>query len=129
MNFNKVILMGHLVQDPQCIRKNEKVTAKYTLAVGRKLKREGDPETDFFDCVTFHNMAEAAVKYLSKGSELMVVGHLQITPYTDKNGNKARSIQVVVEEQIFGNNKKREKPSVPEDSYMTEEEMESMPFR
>ena len=94
---NKVILMGRLTKDVEV--KGE--VARYTLAVDRKFKKEGQPETDFINCVVFGKSAEFAEKYFHKGMKVAVTGRIQTGSYTDKDGKKVYTTDVVVEEQEF----------------------------
>ncbi len=102
--MNKVILMGRLTKDPE-IRytsgTNATAVCRYSLAVNRQFKREGEPETDFFNCVTFGNRAEFSAKYLHKGTMIAVVGELRNSNYTDKSGNKRYTTDIVVSETHF----------------------------
>ena len=105
--MNKFIGMGRLTADPE-IRNAQSgtVVARYTLAVNRKYKREGEPEADFVPCVAFGKSAEFAEKYLSKGMQILVVGRLQISNYTDKDGNKRFKTDIIIDEQFFTGSKK-----------------------
>lgn len=107
--MNKVILMGRLVKDctvtytqgaePMCI-------ARYNLAVDRRgKKQEGQPTADFISCVAFKSNAEFAEKYLRKGTKVVVEGHIQTGSYTDKNGNKVYTTDVIIDSQEFAESK------------------------
>lgn len=102
--MNKVILMGRLVRDPE-IRYTQGMepvaVTKYTLAVNRRLKRQGESEADFINCVAFGKAAEFAEKYLKKGQMISVIGRIQVRAWDDSEGKKRRSTEVVVEEQYF----------------------------
>lgn len=102
--MNKVILMGRLTRDPE-LRYSQgaqgTAVCNYSLAVNRGYKREGEPDADFINIVTFGNRAEFAGKYFKKGMMVAVVGELRINSYTDKDGNKRWSTDVVVSEQHF----------------------------
>ena len=78
---------------------------RYTLAVNRRWKKEGEAEADFIPCVTFGKSATFAEKYFSKGQMVGIVGRLQVRNWTDKDGNKRRNMEVVVEEQHFAGSK------------------------
>ena len=102
--MNKVILLGRLTKDPEVrytAGTNTTAVCRYTLAVNRQYKREGEPDADFFNCVTFGNRAEFSGKYLHKGNMIAVVGELRNSSYTDKNGTKRYSIDIVVSEVHF----------------------------
>lgn len=107
--MNKVILMGRLTRDPE-VRysqgENSTAVGRYTLAVDRRYKRDGDAQTaDFVSCVVFGRNAEFTEKYLRKGTKITVAGHLQTGSYTDKNGYKVYTTDVVVDEQEFAESK------------------------
>ena len=102
--MNKVILMGRLTKDPE-IRysqgENTTCIARYTLAVDRKFKQEGQPNADFINCIAFGKLGEFAEKYLHEGVKIAVVGRIQTGSYTNKDGQKVYTTDVVVEEQEF----------------------------
>lgn len=107
--MNKVILMGRLTRDPE-VRysqgENSTAIARYSLAVDRRFKREGDEQTaDFINCVAFGKAAEFAEKYLHKGTKIAVVGRIQTGSYTNKDGVKVYTTDIVVEEQEFAESK------------------------
>lgn len=108
--MNKVILMGRLTRDvesrytqgenPMCI-------ARYTLAVDRRYKRQGEEQTaDFINCVAFGKAGEFAEKYFAKGIKIVVSGRIQTGSYTNREGQKVYTTDVVVEEQEFAESKK-----------------------
>lgn len=106
--MNKVILMGRLTRDPE-IRYSSgaqgTAVCRYTLAVDRSYKREGEPDADFFNIVAFNNRGEFASKYFKKGMMVAIVGELRNNNYTDKDGNKRYNVEIVVSEQYFGESK------------------------
>lgn len=106
--MNKVELLGRLTKNPE-IRygegENQVAVGRYTLAVNRRWKKEGEAEADFIPCVTFGKSATFAEKYFSKGKMVGIVGRLQVRNWTDKDGNKRRNMEVVVEEQHFSGSK------------------------
>ncbi len=107
--MNKVILMGRLTRDPE-IRysqgDNPLTIARYTLAVDRRFKRQGDDQTaDFINCVVFGRGAEFAENYLKQGTKIVACGRIQTGSYTNKDGNKVYTTEVVVEEQEFAESK------------------------
>lgn len=107
--MNKVILIGHLTRDPDVrYSQGEKSTAvaRYTLAVDRRFKREGDQTADFIGCVAFGKNGEFAEKYLRQGIKIAVTGHIQTGSYTNRDGQKVYTTDVVVEEQEFAESKK-----------------------
>lgn len=106
--MNKVILMGRLARDPE-IRysqnENSTAVAKYTLAVERRFKREGDQGADFISCIAFGKSGEFAEKYLHRGIKIVISGRIQTGSYTNKEGRKVYTTDVVVEEQEFAESK------------------------
>lgn len=115
--MNKVILMGRLTRDPE-IRytqgENQMVIARYTLAVERRYKREGEPSADFINCVAFGKTAEVAEKYFRKGIKIAVTGRIQTGNYTNQDGMKIYTTDVVVEEQEFAESKSSSQQSPPD---------------
>ena len=102
--MNKVVLVGRLTRDPEVryTQSNEPMAiARYTLAVNRRFKREGQPDADFISITAFGRQGEFAEKYLKKGMQIAVAGSIQTGSYTDKDGNKRYTTDVVVEEQNF----------------------------
>ncbi|MEE1114166.1 MAG: single-stranded DNA-binding protein [Eubacterium sp.] len=107
--MNKVILMGRLTREPD-IRysqgENSQAIARYTLAVDRRFRREGNEQTaDFIGCVAFGRQAEFAEKYLHQGTKLAITGRIQTGSYTRQDGTKVYTTDVVVEEQEFAESK------------------------
>lgn len=102
--MNKVILMGRLTRDPE-VRYSQGseplAVARYTLAVNRRFKRQGDQDADFIGCVAFGKTGEFAEKYFKKGQMVGVVGRLQVRSWDDNEGKKRWTTEVVVEEQHF----------------------------
>lgn len=107
--MNKVILMGRLTRDPEIrYAQNENSTciANYTLAVDRRFKRQGDEQTaDFIRCVAMGKNGEFAEKYLHQGIKIVVEGRIQTGSYTNKDGNKVYTTDVVVESHEFAESK------------------------
>mgnify|MGYP000697767881 CR=1 FL=1 len=107
--MNKVILMGRLTRDPEVrYSQGEQATAiaRYTVAVDRRFRRDGDSQTaDFIGCVAFGRQAEFAEKYLRKGTKIALTGRIQTGSYTNRDGQKVYTTDVVVEEQEFAESK------------------------
>ncbi len=105
--MNKVILIGRLTREPE-IRyssgENSTGIARYTLAVDRKYNRE-EQSADFINCVAFGKAAEFTEKYLHKGTKIAITGHLQTGSYTNKDGVKVYTTDVIIEEQEFAESK------------------------
>ena len=107
--MNKVILMGRLTRDPE-VRysqgENATAIARYTLAVDRRFNRNNDDQTaDFISCVAFGRSGEFAEKYFHKGTKIAVTGRIQTGSYTNKDGVKVYTTDVVVEDQEFAESK------------------------
>ena len=100
--MNKVILMGRLTRDPDVrysAGENSTAVARYTLAVDRRFHRDGDATADFIGCVAFGRQAEFAEKYLRQGTKIAITGRIQTGSYTNREGQKVYTTDVVVEEQ------------------------------
>ena len=107
--MNKVILMGRLTRDPE-VRysqggENSLAIARYTLAVDRRFRRDGEATADFINCVSFGRTAEFAEKYYRQGLKIVVSGRIQTGSYTNRDGQKVYTTEVVVEEQEFAESK------------------------
>ena len=106
--MNKVILMGRLTRDPE-VRytsgENSLAIARYTLAVDRKIRKDGDATADFINCVVFGRSAEFAEKYFRKGLKITIEGRIQTRSYTNRDGQKVYTTEVVVEDQEFAESK------------------------
>ena len=106
--MNKVILMGRLTRDPEVRYSggdNATAVARYSLAVDRRFKRDNEPSADFINCVGFGKTAEFAEKYFRKGMRICVVGRIQTGSYTNRDGQKVYTTDVVVEELEFAESK------------------------
>lgn len=138
--MNKVIEIGRLTKDPE-IRysqgANSTCIARYTLAVDRKFKQEGQPTADFINCIAFGKLGEFAEKYLHKGTKIAVTGRIQTGSYTNKDGNTVYTTDVVVEEQEFCESKSsnqsqgNDRPQASSDGFMSipdNLEDEGLPF-
>ena len=141
--MNKSILMGRLVADPE-IRYSQGAEptciARYRLAVDRKYKKDGEQNADFINCVVFGKGAEFAEKYLHKGTKILAIGRIQTGSYTNNDGQKVYTTDVVVEEQEFVESKASQggqqgaptRPTTPptdNDGFMNIPDDENVPFR
>ena len=125
--MNKVILIGRVVRDAE-IRYSQGASstciARYTLAVDRKFKQEGQPTADFINCIAFGKLGEFAEKYLHKGIKIAVTGRIQTGSYKNKDGNTVYTTDVVVEEQEFCESKSsnqsqgNDRPQTSSDDFM-----------
>lgn len=106
--MNKVILMGRLTRDPE-VRysqgQNQSAVARFSIAVDRRFKREGDPNADFFNCTAFGKQAEFVERYLTKGIKIVIVGRIQNNNYTNKDGQMVYGTAIMVDEMEFAESK------------------------
>ena len=120
--LNHITIMGRLTRDPELRRTGSGVAvASFTLAVDRDFGKNenGERETDFIDCVAWRQTGEFVSKYFTKGRMAVVSGRLQIRSWTDKDGNKRRTAEVVADNVYFGDSKKDEGGSSYAGSYST----------
>lgn len=108
--MNKVILMGRLTRDPEVrytTGDNQMAIARYTLAVDRKFSRNNDdgPNADFIPCICYGKAAEFVERYLKKGTKMAITGRIQTGSYTNRDGEKVYTTEVVVEDQEFAESK------------------------
>ena len=106
--MNQVVLMGRLTRDPEVrytTGDNPLAIARYTLAVDRRFKREGEATADFINCTVFGKGAEFAEKYLAKGTKIAVTGRIQTGSYTNQEGQTVYTTDVVVDSQEFAESK------------------------
>ena len=132
--LNKIFLMGRLTRDPE-MRKTASGTpvTSFSLAVDRDYKNQaGEKETDFIDCTAWRSTAEFVFKYFSKGRMAVVEGRLQMEDWTDKDGNKRRSTEVIADNVYFGDSKRPESGTPAEPSgelqELPDEEKGELPF-
>lgn len=103
--MNLVCLMGRLTRDPE-IRTTESTTiARYTLAVDRRFKKDGEQGADFINCVAFGKSAEFAEKYFQKGTKIAVTGRIQTGSYEKEDGTKVYTTDIIVDNQEFAESK------------------------
>lgn len=132
--LNKVFLMGRLTKDPDMRGEGTSLVARYTLAVDRRYQKDGEQQTDFISCVAFGKGAEFAEKYLKKGTKIVVCGRIQTGSYTNKDGAKIYTTDVIVEEHDFAESKNSSGSSSNETSSdadfmeISQEDKDSMPF-
>lgn len=118
--LNKVFIMGRLARNPELRRTQSGIAvASFTLAVDRdfKDKASGERQTDWIDCTAWRQAGEFVSRYFTKGRMAVVEGRLQITDWTDKDGNKRRKTEVVVEQIYFGDSKPAGQSSAPPQNY------------
>ena len=106
--MNKVILMGRSTRDPEVRYSqgaSQTAVGRFSIAVDRRFKREGEPDADFFNCTAFGKQAEFVERYLHKGTKIVVSGRIQNDNYTNKDGQTVYSVRVMVEEIEFAESK------------------------
>ena len=106
--MNKIILMGRLTRDPE-VRYSQGESSlaigRFSLAVDRRFKRQGEADADFFNCTAFGKQAEFVEKYLKQGTKILLSGRVQNDNYTNKEGQKVYSVQIIAEEIEFAESK------------------------
>lgn len=135
--LNRIIVMGRMTRDPELRRTNSgTAVASFTVAVDRDFKSQsGEKETDFIDVVAWRNTAEFVSKYFSKGRMAVVEGRLQLRDWTDKDGNKRRTAEIVADSVYFGDSKRdggdtvqSEPQSEPQSGFSEVEDDGDLPF-
>lgn len=130
MALNYICIMGRLTKDPE-LRHTSSGTpvASFTLAVDRDFKdQNGDRETDFIEVVAWRNTAEFVSKYFTKGRMAVVSGRLQMRGWTDKDGNKRKSAEILAEHVYFGDSNRETSQAAPEQSFNVIEDDGQLPF-
>lgn len=129
--MNKVILMGRLTRDPEAFKSGDTAISKFAVAVDRRFKKDGSQEADFPNCVCFGKTADFVQKYFKKGMKICLEGRLQTGSYTNKDGIKVYTTDVVVDNVEFAESKKAESSAPSEtEEFMTIPEglEEDLPF-
>ena len=126
--MNLVVLVGRLTSDPEIRRNGDKTIGKFSLAVSRKFKREGEADADFFSCVAFGKTAEFLEKYFHKGMKAVVTGELRNNHYTDNNGVKHYSEQVIVNNIEFAESKSTSTPPADNSGFIPMDIGKELPF-
>lgn len=137
--LNNCIIMGRFVSDPELRKTGSGVSvASFTLAVDRDIanKQTGEKETDFIDCVAWRQTAEFVSKYFSKGRMAVATGRLQIRNWTDKEGNKRRTAEIIADNVYFADSKNSNGTTAPaadftaqaQDFEMLNDEDSGLPF-
>jgi len=118
--MNKVILIGRLVRDTAMNTAGNTTVCKFSIAVDRAYKKDGEQSADFISCVAFGKTAEFIGKYFSKGSKIVLEGEWRTGSYTNKDGNKVYTNDCLVNRVEFGESKKESSnaPSAPDDDFM-----------
>lgn len=131
--MNKVVLVGRLTRDPE-VRYSQgdsaTAVARYTVAVDRRFKRENEPTADFIPCVVFGRSAEFAEKYFRQGMRVSVSGRIQTGSYTNRDGVKVYTTEVIIEEQEFAESRaesEANRNSYQQNSYQQNSYQQSAP--
>ncbi len=106
--MNKVILMGRFTRDPEVRYSqgaSQTAVARFSVAVDRRFKREGEPDADFFNCTAFGKQAEFIERYMHKGTKVVLSGRIQNDNYTNKDGQMVYSVRIMVDEVEFAESK------------------------
>lgn len=119
--MNRIILMGRLTRDPEIKfgGANNTAVAKYSLAVDRRFKQDGQPEADFFNIVSFNKQAEFVEKYLRKGTKIVVEGELRNNNYTNKEGQLVYNTQILTSNIEFAESKSNQSSNVQDNNNST----------
>ncbi|MDO5392914.1 MAG: single-stranded DNA-binding protein [Eubacteriales bacterium] len=135
--MNKVMMIGRLTRDPEIKfsgNDNSMAVARYTLAVDRRYKKEGEQSADFVSCVVFGKGAEFVQKYLHKGTKVAVCGRIHTGSYKNKDGNTVYTTDVIVDEHEFAGNKNSDgttakaETETDKDGFMNVPDGEELPF-
>ena len=129
--MNKVIMMGRLTKDPDVSSSANGTTfARFSIAVDRRFKREGDADADFFNCTAFGKTAEFVEHYLHKGTKVVVSGRLENNNYTAKDGHKVYDVRIMVEEIEFAESKSADAPKEKTNDFLNVADsiIEELPF-
>lgn len=129
--MNKVIMLARLCKDPEVSSSANGTTfARFSIAVDRRFKREGDADADFFNCTAFGKTAEFVQNYLHKGTKVVVSGRLENNNYTAKDGHKVYDVRIMVEEIEFAESKSADAPKEKTNDFLNVADsiIEELPF-
>lgn len=128
MSLNKGILLGRLTADPELRQAGNSSACSFCVAVDRDFKnKDGERETDFIDCVAWSKTGEFVSKWFKKGSMIAVAGRIQTRMWEDKQGNKRKSTELVVEEASFAGSKADSQPAQPTGNEYVGDPMAAIP--
>lgn len=114
--MNVAVISGRLTRDPEGrATQSGTFVTRYTIASDRRIKREGEPTADFINCVAFGKTAEFAEKYFKKGMLVIVNGRIQTGSYTNKDGQRVNTFDIIVDNQDFGESKKSQEKEEPKE--------------
>lgn len=128
--MNKIMLIGRLTRDVEMhysSNSNNTAVARYTLAVNRQYKREGEQEADFLRCIAFGKTAELAEQYLIKGMRVAIKGRIQTGSYTNREGQKVYTTDIVVDRQEFLEKRTDNSPAAPDTPYNDDNKFMDIP--
>lgn len=129
--MNKVILMGRLCKDPEISSSTGGTTiARYSIAVDRKYKKDGEPEADFFNLVSFGKQGQFVEKYLHKGTKIVISGTLQNNNYTNREGKKIYETRIITDDVEFAESKGTQTETQQQDNFLNVPDslIEELPF-
>ena len=129
--MNKVILMGRLCKDPEISSSTGGTTiARYSIAVDSKYKKEGEPDADFFNLVSFGKQAEFVEKYLHKGTKIVISGALQNNNYTNREGKKIYETRIITDDVEFAESKGTQTETQQQNNFLNVPDslIEELPF-
>lgn len=127
--MNKVILLGRLTRDPEVrYSQDNKAIARFSIAVDRRYKSEGGPAADFPSCIAFGKTAEFIEKYFFKGMKISLEGRLQTGSYTNNNGVKVYTTEVVAEAVEFAESKRQQNETNDDDFMQVDFNEQDLPF-
>lgn len=126
--MNKVILIGRLTNDPDTRYASDTTVARFSLAVDRRYKSDGQPTADFPSIVAFNKTAEFVDKYFHKGMKIALEGRLQTGSYTNKDGVKVYTTDVIADQVEFAESKKAGETSTPSDGWENIPDIDELPF-
>lgn len=136
--MNVCVLMGRTTREPEIRQAGETTIAKFTLAVDRRFKREGGDTTDFINCICFRRTAEFVEKWVQKGTKILVQGSIQTGSYTNRDGRRVLTTDVVVDNVEFAESlksqtqpsaQKEETADMSEWTYDDLQDIEGLPFK
>lgn len=116
--MNKVIMMGRLTRDPNVRHASETEVASFSLAVDRQGRKNGEREADFFNCTAFGKQAEFVEKYLKQGTKVLISGRIQNDSYTNRDGEKVHTVQIILQEVEFCESKGQKSVAKEQDGFM-----------
>lgn len=129
--MNKAIMMGRLTKDPEVKQVNDTTIGRFSLAVDRRYKKEGEATADFFDCTAFGKLAEFVGKYLHKGTKILLEGEVQNNNYTNREGQKVYGTRILAGSIEFAESKGQsveQKPAEDTHDWQPVDAMDGLPF-